>query len=115
MRMRAVFGILALLLAIGLPGVVWQLSDASLPGPARGRLDAEQKAVTDPPIPIVAGAAEPQDVPIYLFALGTVQALNTVTVRSRVDGQLQALRFHEGEEVHAGDVLAMIDPRPLQA
>src|SRR5206468_3895311 len=104
MRLRGVFGVLALLLAAGLPGVVWQLSDASPPGAARSRLDAEQTVAGDPPIPIVAGAAEPQDVPIYLFALGTVQALNTVTVRSRVDGQLQALRFHEGEEVHAGDV-----------
>src|SRR6267143_5151105 len=107
MRLRGVFGVLALLLAIGLPGVVWQLNDASPPGAARTRLDAVHTAVGDPAIPIVAGAAEPQDVPIYLFALGTVQALNTVTVRSRVDGQLQALRFHEGEEVHAGDVLSM--------
>src|SRR6266446_729077 len=116
MRLRAVFSTLALLLAIGLPGAfVWQLSDTSPPSAARSRLDAEQTMIGDPAIPIVAGAAEPQDVPIYLFALGTVQALNTVTIRSRVDGQLQALRFHEGEEVHAGDVLAMIDPRPLQA
>src|SRR5262249_39393402 len=74
-----------------------------------------QPASDNPSIPIVATTAELQDVPIYLFALGTVQSLNTVTVRSRVDGQLQSLRFREGEEVHAGDILAVIDSRPLQA
>jgi len=66
-------------------------------------------------IPIVAGTAERQDVAIYLFGLGAVQAFNTVRVSSRVDGQLDKLEFQEGQDVHAGDVLARIDPRPFQA
>ena len=53
--------------------------------------------------------------PIWLSALGTVQALNVVNVRSRVDGELQAMPLTEGAEVRAGDVLARIDARPLEA
>jgi multidrug efflux system membrane fusion protein len=54
-------------------------------------------------------------VPIYLMGLGTVQAFNTITVTTRVDGQLQTINFVEGQDVKAGDVLAQIDPRPYQA
>jgi len=67
------------------------------------------------PVPVVAGAVEKKDVPIYLDGIGTVQAFNTVTVRSRVDGQVQRIVFVEGQEVHAGDLLAQIDPAPFQA
>jgi multidrug efflux system membrane fusion protein len=67
-----------------------------------------------PPVPVVAGTVIQKDVPIYLDGLGTVQAFNTVTVRARVDGQLQKLAFVEGQEVHTGDLLAQIDPAPYQ-
>lgn len=66
-------------------------------------------------VPIVPGVVEQKDVPIYLDGLGTVQAFNTVTVRSRVDGQIMKVAFIEGQDVHAGDLLAQIDPAPFQA
>jgi multidrug efflux system membrane fusion protein len=64
---------------------------------------------------VVAGTVQKKDVAIWLDGLGTVQAFNTVTVRSRVDGELQKLAFTEGQDVKQGDVLAQIDPRPFQA
>ena len=67
------------------------------------------------PVPVVPGVVTKQDVPIYLDGLGTVQAFNTVTVRSRVDGQVQRVAFVEGQDVQAGDLLAQIDPAPFQA
>lgn len=66
-------------------------------------------------VPVVAGEVKQQDVPIYLDGLGTVQAFNTVTVRARVDGELQKVVFTEGQEVKAGQLLAVVDPRPYQA
>ena len=56
-----------------------------------------------------------EDVPIYLSGIGTVQAYNTVNVQSRIDGEIMQIAFEEGQDVKQGDVLAIIDPRPLQA
>ena len=67
------------------------------------------------PVPVVAGKAEQKDVPIYLDGLGTVQAFNTVTVHSRVDGALVQVNFSEGQDVKTGDLLVVVDPRPYQA
>ena len=67
------------------------------------------------PVPVVAGTVTQKDVPIYLEGIGTIQALNTVTVRVRVDGQLEKVAFEEGQDVKAGDVLAIVDPAPYQA
>ncbi|HEY5037235.1 MAG TPA: efflux RND transporter periplasmic adaptor subunit, partial [Chthoniobacterales bacterium] len=67
------------------------------------------------PVPVVAGPVEQKDVPIYLDGLGTVQAFNTVMVRTRVDGELTQVLFKEGQDVKGGDLLAVVDPRPYQA
>ena len=65
-------------------------------------------------VPVVVATAVRGDLPVYFNGLGTVTAFNTVTVRSRVDGQLVNVAFKEGQFVHQGELLAQIDPRPFQ-
>jgi multidrug efflux system membrane fusion protein len=67
------------------------------------------------PVPVVASKVEQKDMPIYLDGLGTVQAFNTVTVHTRVDGALVQINFSEGQDVKTGDLLAVVDPKPYQA
>jgi multidrug efflux system membrane fusion protein len=67
------------------------------------------------PVPVSAERAQRQDVPIHLTGLGTVQAYNSVLVKSRVDGQIVRINFSEGKDVRTGDVLVEIDPRPYEA
>src|SRR5271156_4748201 len=69
----------------------------------------------DSGVPVTLGTAASNDVPVYVRGLGTVQAYNAVTVRSRVDGQITQVLFSEGQEVRRGDRLFQIDPRPFQA
>ncbi|MGE8143845.1 MdtA/MuxA family multidrug efflux RND transporter periplasmic adaptor subunit [Pseudomonas frederiksbergensis] len=66
------------------------------------------------PIPVRVAPAVKGDFPLYYKALGTVTALNTINVRSRVAGELMKIAFEEGQMVKAGDLLAEIDPRPYQ-
>jgi multidrug efflux system membrane fusion protein len=68
-----------------------------------------------PAVPVIAGTVAAQDVPVYLQGIGTVQAYNMVTVKTRVDGQIVMVAFKEGQEVKEGDPLFQIDPRPYQA
>ncbi len=67
-----------------------------------------------PAIPVVAVPAHQGDMPVYLSALGTVTAYNTVTVKGRVDGQIVNVAFKEGQTVKEGDLLVEIDPRPFE-
>lgn len=80
------------------------------PGPGQMAAGQGGAAVTVSVAPVVKG-----DLPVHYHALGTVTAYNTVNVRARVSGQLVKVPFQEGQEVKAGDVLAVIDPRPFQA
>jgi multidrug efflux system membrane fusion protein len=65
-------------------------------------------------VPVVVAAVQRRDLPVYLDGLGSVDAFNTVTVKSRVDGELMEVDFKEGQEVRKGDQLAVIDSRPYQ-
>jgi multidrug efflux system membrane fusion protein len=65
-------------------------------------------------VPVSVTPAQRRDLPVYLDGLGSVEAFNTVTLKSRVDGQMMQVNFTEGQEVHKGDLLAIIDPRPYE-
>ncbi len=72
------------------------------------------KAQPPPAVPVMAGTAATRNVPVYVEGLGSVQAFNSVAVKTRVDGQITKVFFREGQEVTAGDSLFQIDPRPYQ-
>lgn len=82
------------------------------PGPA---IAAPAHAPEAGAVPVVAEKVKQGEMPIYLHGIGTVEAYNTVTVRSQITGQLTQIAFNEGQTVHAGDLLAQIDPAPYQA
>jgi membrane fusion protein, multidrug efflux system len=76
---------------------------------------AKPKASAPLPVPVTLGTVEQGPFALVSNGLGTVQAYNTVQVRTRVDGEIQQVAFREGQTVHKGDVLVQIDPRPYQA
>jgi multidrug efflux system membrane fusion protein len=77
--------------------------------------EAQTPPATAPGVPVTAGTVAAADVPVFLNALGTVQAYNMVTIKSRVDGQIVKVAFNEGQDAKAGAPLIQIDPRPFQA
>jgi multidrug efflux system membrane fusion protein len=106
MRKRVVI-LTALLVVAGGAGVItWQVLRAGDPPPPPAPPAA---------IPVLAGTVTSHDVPIYLDGVGTVIAFNNVLVRSQITGQITQVTFTQGQTVHAGDLLAQIDPRPFQA
>jgi len=72
------------------------------------------RAAGSPVVPVAVAPAQLKDLPIYLVGLGTITPLNSVSLRSRVDGQLIRVDFREGQLVHKGQLLAVIDPRPFE-
>lgn len=96
-------GLCTIILA-GAADVWWREDGRASPSPAPAAA-----------VPVSIGSAASADVPLVALGLGTVQATNTVTIRTRVDGQLMQLHFTEGQMVKAGDLLAEIDPRSFQA
>ncbi len=76
--------------------------------------DKQALAATTRSVPVAVASAVVQDMPVYLTGLGSVTAYNTVSVKSRVDGQLVQVNFREGQQVKKGDLLVLIDPRPFQ-
>jgi multidrug efflux system membrane fusion protein len=82
---------------------------------AQPKAQAVPASASAPSVPVVAEPVKSGEVPIYLRGIGTVQAYNTDTIRAQVQGQITQIAFKEGQTVHAGDLLAQIDPRPFQA
>ncbi|MGA2994826.1 efflux RND transporter periplasmic adaptor subunit [Bradyrhizobium sp.] len=105
--MKKRFTISAVLLTTAVAaGGVFHLTHAS---------SAQRTAAAPSPVPIVSAVVTAHDVPIYLTGVGTVIAFNTDVVRAQIQGQIISINFVEGQKVHAGDLLAQIDPRPYQA
>ncbi|TCZ54975.1 efflux RND transporter periplasmic adaptor subunit [Roseicella aquatilis] len=110
---RAFLILLALALLAGAGAWYWRQREAAPTVQAAGGPGRPGRGGV--PVPVTVAAAQRQDLPIRLDAIGTVQAFNTITVRAQVDGQLTEIAFREGQMVKQGDLLARIDPRSYQA
>lgn len=96
---------------IALAAVFYYVFSASAPQQRRGG----RFTPSEGPVPVLVAPAARADVPVYLDAVGTIKALNTVTVRPQVDGKLLSVNFKEGDDIKKGDLLAKIDPIIYQA
>src|SRR5471032_3101614 len=101
---------MALILILVAAALFYVFGGSSAPTRTGGRFGADGG-----PVPVLAAASARADVPVYLDAVGTTKALNTVTVSPQVDGKLIEVAFGEGQDVKKGDVLARIDPTTYQA
>ncbi|MFP1733371.1 MdtA/MuxA family multidrug efflux RND transporter periplasmic adaptor subunit [Lonsdalea quercina] len=118
MNTKRLFRWLSLIAVVAIAVIAWRYFHSTTPpagstaktasGSGRGE---GRRSMTTPPVQVARSFTS--SVPYYLTGLGTVTSANTVTVRSRVSGQLMALHFEEGQQVAAGALLAEIDPRPF--
>jgi multidrug efflux system membrane fusion protein len=108
-RRRTVSIAITLLILGGLGYIGWTSLQQKQAAAARGRPDLNL------PVPVLAATPRIMDVPVYLDGVGSVRALNTVTVRSQVDGKLISVNFTEGQDVKKDDVLGEIDPAIYKA
>jgi multidrug efflux system membrane fusion protein len=105
--------LLILLIVGGLIGAaVWKIHKNST---EQTTTSTRSAAAADRATPVMTVPVQQKTMPIYLTALGTVTPYNSVTVKSRVDGQLMSVDVREGQSVHKGQQLAQIDPRPYEA
>ena len=102
--------LLVILAAVG--AAVWKIRSNAKEQDSLQQIMAAQ---ADRPTPVQVSAVQQKTMPIFLTALGTVTAYNTVTIKSRVDGQLMHVPVSEGQAVREGQLLAEIDPKPFQA
>src|SRR5207302_3108011 len=107
-------GILLLFAVLAGGFFVWRSTHKPQTTAAAGRGRGDRNGDPNARVPVAVTAAQRRDLSVYLNGLGSIEAFNTVTVKSRVDGQMMEVRFKEGQEVHQGDLLAIIDPRPFE-
>ncbi len=104
--------LVVLVIVVVIAGVTWKIHKNSTEQVTTAR---GLNAASDRPIPVLVASVESKTMPIYLTALGTVIPYNSVTIKSRVDGQLMSVPVREGQKVSKGQVLAEIDARPYEA
>jgi multidrug efflux system membrane fusion protein len=102
---------LALVIALGL--IVWKIHQNQKLNAAASASQAA--ALQNQPVPVQVASAEQKPMPVYLTALGTVTPYMSVTVKARVSGELEPVRFTEGQQVKQGETILVIDPRPYKA
>ncbi|HXD33747.1 MAG TPA: MdtA/MuxA family multidrug efflux RND transporter periplasmic adaptor subunit [Pyrinomonadaceae bacterium] len=107
-KLRRFIALLAFALLLGGAILFFQRLDT-------GKANTNKPAFSPSAVAITTAIARQGNIGVYVNALGSVTPLNTVTVKSRVDGQLMRVNYREGQMVHQGDLLAEIDPRPFQA
>jgi multidrug efflux system membrane fusion protein len=104
--------IVVLVIALVVGAAIWKIRSNSQELQATA---AQMEAMGDVPTPVQVAAVQRKTMPIYLTELGTVTAYNTVTIKTRVDGQLMRVNVREGQAVKQGELLVEIDPKPYQA
>ena len=114
---RPVFRTLGLVIVAGLLASAWHWRSAwySQRTQSTSAKQAALPIADQARVPVDVATAQREDFPVYLNGLGVAQAWNTVTIRVRVDGQIDKINFQEGQMVNQGDLLLQIDPRPFQA